>query len=83
MQVRALAKTPPLETVTLHSGVGALVLWLAVLANEWPRLTALGRICGEPRALLGHCPLCWPAAVLTAVALAGAVLLASRGPGRA
>jgi len=82
MQVRALATSPPLVTVTLHSGLGALVLWSAVLAQAWPRLTALGPICGEPQALLGHCPLCWPAAALTAVAIAGAVVLASRRAGR-
>lgn len=74
MNVRAMAARAPMETITLHSGAGALALWLAVLWQEAPRW-AYGPICGEASGLLGHCPLCAPAAVLTLISLAGAARL--------
>jgi len=67
-----------LEPITLHSAAGASILWLGVVVREWPRLTAFGPICGEAQGLLGHCPLCFPAAALTGLALAGAVALSRR-----
>ncbi|MDP1631018.1 MAG: hypothetical protein Q8L66_06320 [Caulobacter sp.] len=78
MPARALNRALPLETITLHAAAGALALWLAVLVREWPRLTAYGQICGEDGSLFGHCALCWPAAALTAVALAGVASLVLR-----
>jgi hypothetical protein len=83
MHVRALAATPQLELITLHSTLGALALWLGVLIREWPQLTAYGVFCGEPQTLFGHCPLCFPAAALTVVAMAGMATLARRGARRA
>lgn len=74
MNVRALAARAPMEAITLHSGAGAMLLWLAVLWNEAPRW-AYGPICSEATGLLGHCPLCAPAAALSAISLAGAVRL--------
>ncbi|HRD45019.1 MAG TPA: hypothetical protein PLF78_00900 [Caulobacter sp.] len=74
MNIRALAARAPMEMITLHSGAGALLLWLAVLWTEAPRW-AYGPICGEATGLLGHCPLCAPAAVLTLVSLTGAARL--------
>lgn len=84
MRVRALRNLAQLELITLHSTFGALALWLGVVIREWPRLTIYGRLCGDDsQYLFGHCPLCWPAAALTVVALAGLVTLAGRDPGRA
>ncbi len=62
--------------------LSAGVLWLAVLAREWPRLAAGGAVCGEASGLLGHCALCYPAAVLTVagLVLAGLSLPRSRAP---
>lgn len=86
MQVRALTKltnTAQLELITLHSALGAAVLWIGVLVREWPELTAFGRLCGEAQTLFGHCPLCFPAAALTIVAFAGAAALVGRDAGGA
>ncbi|MFZ4606414.1 MAG: hypothetical protein ACOYM5_09165 [Caulobacter sp.] len=86
MQVRALTKltnTARLELITLHAALGAAALWIGVIVREWPQLTAYGEFCGEPLALLGHCPLCFPAAALTIVAFAGAAALLGRDSGRA
>lgn len=86
MQVRALKKLPntaQLEIITLHSALGAAALWIGVLIREWPQLTADARLCGEAVALLGHCPLCFPAAALTIVAFAGAAALLGRDAGGA
>ncbi len=74
MNVRALTAKAPLEAITLHSGAGALVLWFAVLWNEAPRW-AYGAICSEAQGLIGHCPLCLPAAALTVISLAGGLRL--------
>jgi hypothetical protein len=69
----------PMKAIALHSGGGAFALWLAVLWNEAPRL-AYGPICGEAQGLIGHCPLCLPAAVLTVISIVGAArLLQLRG----
>lgn len=80
MNVRALKAWTPVETITLHSAAGAMALWLAVIWNQ-AQMSPFGPICGEADALLGHCPLCLPAALLTAVSLAGAtrLLLPRRG----
>jgi hypothetical protein len=75
MFARAIDRTVRLDQIALHSGLGAGALWLGVLFNAAPRLAAGGTICGEPTFLLGHCPLCWPAAVLTAVSLAAIIRL--------
>ncbi len=86
MQVRALTtlgNTARLELITLHSALGAAVLWIGIVIREWPQLTAYGRICGETVALFGHCPLCFPAAALTIMAFAGAATLLGRDTGRA
>lgn len=83
MSVRALANSPQLELVTLHATLGALALWLGVLVREWPQLVTWGRLCGEPLSLFGHCPMCWPAAALTVVSVAGLTLLVARGDRRA
>ena len=77
MSVRALASSAQLEQVTLHATLGALALSLGVLVREWPQLDSYGRLCGEPQSLFGHCPLCWPAAALTVVSIAGLTLLAN------
>ncbi|MDO9473257.1 MAG: hypothetical protein Q7J28_09375 [Caulobacter sp.] len=74
MHIRALTDRRPLEAITLHSGAGAAALWLAVLWQELPKL-AYGPLCSEAQGLLGHCPLCLPAAVLTLISFAGGVLL--------
>jgi hypothetical protein len=83
MSVRALANSAQLELVTLHATIGALVLWTGVLVREWPQLVTYGRLCGEPQSLFGHCPMCWPAAALTVVSVAGLSLLAARNGRRA
>ena len=83
MSVRALANSAQLELVTLHATIGALVLWMGVLVREWPQLVTYGRLCGEPESLFGHCPMCWPAAALTVVSVAGLSLLAARNGRRA
>lgn len=75
MFARAIDRTVRLDQFALHSGLGAVALWLGVLFNEAPRLAAGGAICGETGFFLGHCPLCWPAAALTAVSLAAIVRL--------
>lgn len=77
MHASALPTGLTLKELTLHSGLGALALWTAVLWNELPRL-AYGPICGEATGLFGHCPLCAPAAVLTAISLAGLATMARR-----
>ena len=85
MQVRAqtmLTNTTRLELITLHSALGATVLWIGVLVREWPQLTAFGKLCGETQAFFGHCPLCLPAAALTLMAFVGAAVLAGRETGR-
>lgn len=74
MPIRALTDRRSLEAITLHSGAGAAALWLAVLWQELPRL-AYGPLCSEAQGLLGHCPLCLPAAVLTLVSFVGGVQL--------
>ncbi len=74
MHIKALTLGSPLETITLHSAGGALALWATVLWNEAPKW-AYGPICGESVGLLGHCPLCYPAAALTLVSLFGAARL--------
>lgn len=74
MTVDALTTKAPVEAITLHSGAGALLLWLTVLWNEAPRW-AYGPICGEAQSLLTHCPLCLPAAMLTVVSLVGGIRL--------
>jgi len=69
------------------SGLSAVALWAVIGADMWARAQALGPICGE-RGLLDHCPLCWPAAALTAISVAsllarpsGALMLrAARAP---
>ena len=86
MPARALANLPVtarLEAITGHSALGAVALWLGVLVGDWPELTAYGRLCAEAQTVLGHCPLCAPAAVLSAAAFAGAVSLWVRNSGRA
>ncbi len=83
MSVRALANSAQLELVALHATIGALVLWVGVLVREWPQLVTYGRLCGEPQSLFGHCPMCWPAAALTVVSVAGLSLLAARNGRRA
>lgn len=67
-----------LEELTLHSAAGASILWLGVVIREWPKLSSIGAICGDSSAFLGHCPLCYPAAALTGLALAGAFALSRR-----
>lgn len=81
MQVRTLVSPSPLEQTALHSTLGAIILWSAVLVREWPLLAAGGPLCGEPEGLFGHCALCWPAAAMTAVALT-LLVAALRSPGR-
>jgi hypothetical protein len=42
--------------------------WTQALITEWPRLTAIGPICGESSGFLGfvgHCPACPVGAALT------------------
>jgi hypothetical protein len=81
MTARAVASQSTLEQVAPHSTFGATILWSSVLASEWFLSPADGVICGEPVALLGHCTLCWPAAVLTAIS-AVSLALAFRSFGR-
>lgn len=86
MQIRALTtltSTARLELVTLHSAMGAMALWIGVIAREWRQLTTYGGLCGESLALFGHCPLCFPAAALTITAFAGAAALLGRNVRRA
>lgn len=86
MQARALTKpftSDRLELITLHSALGATVLWIGVVVREWPQLTAYGALCGEAGTLFGHCPLCIPAAALTLAAFGGAALLLAYGQDRA
>lgn len=59
-----------LRTVTLLSGITASFLWLWVVMLEAARLSA-GPLCSEASGLLGHCPLCYPAAIATVLSLAG------------
>jgi hypothetical protein len=59
-----------LRTVTVLSGVSAAFLWLWVLMLEASRQSA-GPLCSEATGLLAHCPLCYPAALATLMALAG------------
>ncbi|MFZ5670745.1 MAG: hypothetical protein ACOY4K_14745 [Pseudomonadota bacterium] len=80
MLARALPIGLTLKDITLHSGLGALALWTTVLWTELPKL-AYGPICGDATGLLGHCPLCLPAAVLTLASLAGLATLAGRAGG--
>jgi hypothetical protein len=54
-----------IQTAGLASGGAALALWGGILVAEWPRLTAIGMICGEESSLFGHCAACYPAAALT------------------
>lgn len=45
-------------------GLVASGAWSAALIEQWPRLTAIGPICGESSgflSLLGHCPACYVA----------------------
>lgn len=67
-----------LEELTLHSAAAASALWMGVVIREWPKLSTFGAICGDTGAFLGHCPLCYPAAALTGLALAGAFALSRR-----
>lgn len=83
MEVRALNNTANLELVTLHSTFGAIALWVGVLVREWPQLTTYGRLCDEASGILGHCPLCLPAAALTAVSVTGLTMMFGRGARRA
>jgi hypothetical protein len=49
---------------------GAGLLWAGVLTLAWPRLSLFGQICTQAhQGVLDHCPLCYPAAALTAVGL--------------
>lgn len=65
----------------LASGGAALALWGGILVAEWPRLTAIGMICGEDSSLFGHCAACYPAAALTVfAACCGLASLAIRKP---
>jgi len=59
-----------LRTATLLWGLTAGFLWLWVFMLEASRLAA-GPLCSEASGLLGHCPLCYPAAVASGMALAG------------
>jgi hypothetical protein len=74
MTIRALTDRRTLEAITLHSAGGAAALWLAVLWQELPTLV-YGPICSEAQGLLGHCPLCAPAAVLTLISFVGGLQL--------
>jgi hypothetical protein len=51
------------------AGLSAVALWTGILISEWPRLTAVGVICGESTGYSGHCPACYVAAALTLVAI--------------
>ena len=59
----------PLKLAGLGCGLSAAGLWGTIGADLFARAQALGPICGG-RGLLDHCPLCWPAAALTAFSLA-------------
>ncbi len=59
-----------LRNATLLSGLAAAFLWLWVFMLEASRLSA-GPLCSEATGLLGHCPLCYPAALASGLALAG------------
>ena len=63
----------PVGAASLLSASGALILWLFVLARQAPRLAAGAHLCGEASqgtlSLLGHCPACLPAALLTTLSL--------------
>lgn len=72
------AQPSPLFAGLLLSAPGAVALWSAVLAHEWPRLMATGTICGETGAWFGHCAACYPAAAVTLIAAACAAGLAIR-----
>ena len=81
MPVRVLVSPPAIEQGALHATVGAILLWSGVLIRELPQIATGGALCGEPQALFGHCPLCFPAAALTG--LAAALLTATfRAPTR-
>lgn len=58
-----------LRTAALSSGVTAAFLWLWVFMLEASRLSA-GPLCSEATGLVGHCPLCYPAAAASVMALA-------------
>jgi len=69
------------RTTGAVAGLSAAALWTGILIYEWPRLTALGVICGEPPAHLGHCAACYVAAALTLVAIGCEVIrLTARQP---
>jgi len=59
-----------LRTATLLPGLAAGFLWLWVFMLEASRLAA-GPLCSEAAGLLGHCPLCYPAAAASGMTLAG------------
>ena len=62
---------------TALATLAASFLWLWVLILEWPRLAA-GPLCGEAVGIFGHCPLCYPAAGFTALAVAGGLVMLDR-----
>ncbi len=55
-------------------GLSAITLWATILVREWPRITALGGICGETGGL-GHCAACYVATALTAMAAVALIRL--------
>lgn len=81
MQVRLRLSPAVIEQAALHATLGAILLWSGILVREWPILAAGGPLCGEPNSLFGHCPLCWPAAALTGMALT-LLIAAFRAPVR-
>jgi hypothetical protein len=73
------ARDAAIDATALASGLGAAGLWLGVLVTQWDRLTAYGALCAESVGLLGHCPLCYPAAALTGLSVALAAVQWRRG----
>lgn len=67
------------EITELLSGLaavsaGVLWFWVYLLTRDVPEL------CSASPRLLGHCPACYPAALLTLAALAGGAMLLLRRP---
>ena len=62
---------PTLETTLTPETLVPMATFLATMLGGW----AYGAICSEAQGLIGHCPLCLPAAALTVISLAGGLRL--------